>query len=409
MIATRTFIKNFATPWPTDGSAADMEAKIGGLGKTTEILGLEAEISITGKSTAAAFALQEQDHDILVGNIVKNVRCSYNTETDNVAAAPDRVRDVANYAWGQDPYNRYKGARIGDSVLISSGATSVFVIPILIPFINVNAENVNQNALSGAQLNRDGRVNLDSAGVLLTTLNNLALTGGNINISAVSIRLYAQLGKKRKKGFVGNTQYLRFRSLSQNPDTEVGPFLDQLVFEVRDSVTLDGVVGSISIEIDSDTPVKGGTTTSQLAAGFLSQIKPQTSAGNGALAYDITNNKRHTTFVGGITGRAVLQWYAGATSPDESEVPKVDSYRTFMFTNASNGTIVYWRLAPIDNGKTRDAIAGVINENPEFKEAAGLSLDQLAVKGGGSTGSGAMNGSLRRYKPVWLSSQVGNA
>ena len=388
----RSFIKSFAPAWPTDGSSVDMEARIQGLAKTAEILGLDCEVQVTGKSTAATFAFGESDADTIVNSIVKKFRASYNGETDNVNVSPDQLRDVAMYATSQDPYAKYvRAGATGLQVPAVGGSAIVFNFPMHLPFINTQKENPNQGALSGAQLNRDGRVNLDSGGVALAALNALVLLNGTLNIGSVVIKLFAVIGRRRAKGFCAPTQYIRARAQTQNPDSEAGPLLDELVFETRDPTTLDAITGAISVEVDGDFPVKN-TFPSALSAGFVSTTKP--GDGRPGLAYDVTINAKRA----GKAGRSVLLWVPGYISPDESEVPFAGQYRTFHYPSPGNGTLVYWRIGSIKASKTVDAISDLAQGTP----AAGQPLSALAVKGGGSTGSGAMNSDLRDFKAVWL-------
>ena len=413
----RSFIKNFAPGWPTDGSSVDMEARITGLPKTAEVVALDVELTISVKSAGVgAFALADQDDDTIVGSIIRKVRASYNGETDNVNVAPDVLRDFANYAFEQDPYAMYGASRVGVSIPGSASAAIQLVKTIRIPLMNKQKENPNQNALSGLQLNRDGRVNLDAAGVTLAALNALVLLNGTANITAVGVpKLFVVLGKKRKKGFVGPTQFIRVRNETQNPDSETGPLLDELVFELRAPSTLDGITGTLSIETDGEFGVKG-TLPSQLAAGFVTMTKGGDGRAAG-MSYDLTSSQKHVAVPGGgaiqTTGRTPLVYVPGALTPDESEVPLTEQFRTFHWSQPPNGSgiaqVAYWRIGSLKASKTLDTIVELANDssNRAVADVAGITPSEiiggaLAVKGGGSTGPGAMNGDLRDYKPAFL-------
>lgn len=394
------FVKS-SNPAPSFGGGSDYEMKIGGLPKFAEILAFVMLIAVTGKSSAASFITAEPDLDAVVANLITNVRCSYNGEQDNVLVQPDELRDYCVYQNGDDPYTSYPagtgliGGTVGAAIPISSGTAGVLTIPVVLPFTSIQKENPNVNVPSGYQLNENAHFNMQGNGAGTA---NLVLTNGTFAQTAVSMKLCALLGRRRVVNgelcaWVAPTLILKRRNMANNPDTETGPLLDELMFETRDAPTLTAITGTISqLEVDSENQVAGNQTPTDLAAAFLAETI--STGGRAGGSYDITRNTKHA----GIAGRSPFVWINGKERADESEVPFVASYRTIAFTSPPNGTVIYARWLSIKASSTQT----MIQQLQPGTAAQGLSFDKLAIKGGGSSGPGSMNSSLSDFKPRWL-------
>jgi hypothetical protein len=395
--------------------ATTLTIPVKGIPVKHEVRQLKVVVEATGKASAAGAAFNFDNRDWMQivgtganGGVFKKLRLTYNDRTDAINLSPAEMRILAVYANGRDPfpeYSPFRGASGGAGVLTqwpaAAGAAQAFKVCLPFTFYDSNLEFPNVGCPSSLQLNRDGvEVNLetDAANIGVVGTATLVLTSGSLNVTVGAIKLYATTSKV-PADYVAPTQYQRTRRLTQQPDTEKGPFWERFLAIETDPLTYEAQVSSITIEIDQVTGHRNAAPT-EYAALFGA-----TAQQDGILPLDIVKNSLNGPFTpssnqAGTSGLTVtpLMWQDGQAQDDESEWNIARDYRTITMNLASAGdptaTLLYWRTAPID--EARDLIRTMLSE----RGLAGVSFDDLAVKGGDAQ---AM------FKPRWFARRSAGA
>jgi hypothetical protein len=351
-------------------------------------------------SAAGGFNLDARDYLSIVGSgsnaggVFKKIRLTYNEKTDAINLTPAEARVLAIYANGRDPFAEYFRVSPAFALNGNAGAVKTFKIGIPINFYDSNLEFPNAGCPSAMQLNRDGvEVNLETDGAHCMTVGDgiLPLAGGNAQVVVSAVKLYATTSKC-PADFFAPTQYMRSRRVTQQPDTEKGPFWERFACLEVDPTTYEAQVSSVTIEVDEVSSPRNIPPT-ELAALFGA-----TAQQDGVLPVDLVVNTLSGPFTpasgaAGSTGHTIvpLMWHDGQAQDDEGEWNVVRQYRTMYFNLAPAGdptaTILYWRSAPLD--ESRELVRTVLAE----RGLADVAYEDLAVRGGPA---------MAMFKPRWL-------
>jgi hypothetical protein len=374
-----------ATGSLTPGTDSELLVQVlDALAPRAEILAVKLEVEGDAKSTiAATVTLIAADVDIILDKLVKRVRGSYNSETNNISMTPKRLRRVAARLTGRDAAVEDIGA--GTVFNVNAGATIRFRIPILIPFYVRDFMFRNALCPSGRQLNKGGEFTIetrDSAG--WTNINGLAGGGGAIIVTNVKVVAYAyRLHESRDEDFCAAPLFFRERSWSSNPETETGPFLDLFMGLAATPAVSEAALGALNITADGELVAKGVLPT-VYARGLLAMGESM----DGLKALDIT---------AGVEGVTPLFCPIGCVQADEDEWPVIDRERILeatAVTGTVNQTIILVRAGTITGANTVAHIGKMLTD----LKRTGLAFGDLAVKGGGAPG----NGLRSDYKPRYL-------
>lgn len=400
------FLKAFSAYPVTPMSVVDFVQ--GALNPRQEILALLPVLQLTGKSTAAAFTLADNDIDLLTAAFVAKERASWMNIPDAINQVPDAERDISNYAMTADLAQLDVNLRNGGPVNAVGGAAIIYNVFLPIPFMNSQKEHPNVSAYSAGQLYSSARVDLD---VIANGLPfNVVLTGGTIAISAVAGQLFALTGSIRPVLWMAPAQKSYQRAASNTAiESEGGPLLDDWVSSVQDAANFPNADDNVSIVID------GKTYTFQTALHNLPFAYSGTTQANqlSCPGYDSAQNtkrKTRTTF----SGRVPFIYATGLTAPVENELPAAASGRALNFgpktTAAPN--LLFWRHTAITSDENLKFLATMLQDSklqPYFSERTlsasqiqqikNLAFGDMAVYGGGSSGPGAMNADLSLFKP----------
>lgn len=399
-----TFLKAFSAYPTTPMSVTDYA--VGILHPRQEVLALLPVLSVTGKSSAAAFAVADTDLDLLVSTFVSKVRASYMGLSDAINQVPDVIRDIADYGLGGDFEQLDAQIRNAATITAVGGTAQVIKIPLAIPFINVQKEHMNLNAFSAGQLIQSARVDLDVINVGLPA--TVVFLNGSFVASAIAGELWALTGAIRPVLWMAPAQKSYQRgATSVTVEAEGGPLFDEIVFANVDAATFPNSNDNVQIVIDGKTYVFQ-TAVKNLPLAFSATVKANLL---GVPGYDMAQNSKNNA--GTRKGRTPFVWLPGNMHPIEAEYPVAASGRSINFgpktTSAPN--LCFWRQTAITSQENLSFLATMLQDprlQPYFSERA-LSADQiqqvknlafgdLAVYGGGSGGPGSMNSDLSLFK-----------
>lgn len=402
---TPQFLKAFSAYPVSPMSVTDYARGI--LHPRLEVISMMAVVKPVGKSSAAAFAIADSDLDTIIAAIVSGVRESHMNLANNVNCVPDVIRDIAVYGLGEDAYQAFIACRNGSLVPAVGGAAITFPIPITVPRACVQKEYVNQNAYSGGQLYSGARVDIDIVGTALPF--NVVLINGTLNITAITMELWAQTGAIRPVLWMAPAQRMFVRAATTiTVESEGGPLYDEFVFGLLDTATFPNANGPIQITIDGKVYLYQ-TPTANLAAGYSMTVK---NGETGVPTYDVSQNTKARAAAARV-GRTPLIFLPGLEAPQESEIPVASGSRSINFSPQCTAApqLAFWRQTPITSPENIQFLATMLSDpqlQPYFSELPlssaqidaikNLPFDALAIQGGGNGGPGSRNDSLALFK-----------